>query len=393
MRQPDAVLERIQVAWRRNWTSWLGGGGRWPLTIPLDPPTEHQARKHWSHFQTWLQGWSTPAWKSVLVTESRAWPSLGSQEIPVGVTIADPGSAAQLLGPSFSREWQSGSERWQERTNAWPGLEEPLRAIAGFMAALSPSDYKRFIAAFDWLASSPDSGLYVRQLPIAGLDSKWIERHAGPLAKLLSARLARPAATLAEVAGLAIDGPRRRIRLLDPQLRAAVGGLSDIQLRLDELASLDLPARAALVIENQQTALACPDLPGTVLLMGGGFAVTELGRVPWLDRIPVLYWGDIDTAGFAILAALRTWHPHTTSCLMDEATLISHRELWSHESTPTTPSLARLTGEESAFVKRMRRGDWGHGVRLEQERIEWRSAWEQVVRCVTAGHDKNPEDS
>lgn len=382
MRQPDAILERLGVAWRRNWTAWLGGEGRWPLAVPLDPPTEDVARRHWAHFQAWIKAWSTPAWDALTLTESRTWPSLGSQELPVRVAIPDPETLARLLGPAFLKIWAVGSQRWRERVAAWPGLEEPLRGIAGWLADLEEPDYRRFVAAFDWLAGHSDSGLYVRQLPIAGLDSKWIERHSGPLAKLLAARLGRPAGTLAQVAGLVVDPPRRRIRLLDPNLRAAVGGLSDIQLRLDELATLELPARVALVIENQQTALACTDLPGTVLLMGGGFSVAELGSVPWLQSIPLVYWGDIDTAGFAILAALRARHPQAVSCLMDEATLLSHQGLWSHETVTTAANVAQLTSAEADLLQRLIRGEWGPGVRLEQERLEWRAAWERVASEV-----------
>jgi len=84
---------------------------------------------------------------------------------------------------------------------AWPELAEDLRAIAGWMGDLAEDDYLRFVAAFEWLASHPDSGLYVRQLPIAGLDSKWVEAHSGPLARLLAARLARAPGSLAKVAG------------------------------------------------------------------------------------------------------------------------------------------------------------------------------------------------
>jgi hypothetical protein len=42
----------------------------------------------------------------------------------------------------------------------------------------------------------------------------------------------------------------------------------------------------------------------------------------------ILYWGDIDTHGFAILDRLRTGMPHMRSLMMDQATLQAHRSLW-----------------------------------------------------------------
>jgi hypothetical protein len=48
----------------------------------------------------------------------------------------------------------------------------------------------------------------------------------------------------------------------------------------------------------------------------------------WLRECEVLYWGDIDTHGFRILDQLRAVHPHVESVLMDEETLLAHRDAW-----------------------------------------------------------------
>jgi hypothetical protein len=383
MKQPDDVRRRLETAWARNWTTWLGGGGAWPLTVSLDPPTESKARQHWTHFQAWVRIWNAPEWAGRVEFVSRAWRSLGVQEVPSAVRFEGPDAVAATLGPSKQLQWAASAARWSERVKAWPDLGDELRAIADQLGTFSDGDYQRFITAFEWLASHPDSGLYVRQLPIAGLDSKWVEAHAGPIARLLARRLQRPQGLLAQVAGLAFQSSRRRMRLLDPELRARMGGLSDIQAPLEQLARLVLPVRVAIVVENQQTALACGDIPGAVLLMGGGFAVTELGRIPWLERVPIVYWGDIDTAGLAILNALRSWHPHTVACMMDQETLLCHSDLWSREDVPTLGVLNHLTAEEAELHRLLVSGElWGPGMRLEQERLEWTRAWVQLCDAV-----------
>lgn len=382
MKLPDAVRERLSVAWRRNWTDWLGGGGRWPLALPLAPPSEAIARSQWPRFQEWVRTWAEPEWAGQVSFEPRAWSHLGPQQIPTQVRFETPEAVADALGDDTRRRWDASASRWSERVTAWPELVDELRAIAGWMGGLDEADYRRFVAAFDWLAAHPDSGLYVRQLPIAGVDTKWVESHAAPLSRLLAARLGREPVSLAKVAGLSCEPTRRRIRLLDPSLREQFCGLSDLQVRTDELVDLHIRAKVAIVVENQQTALACTDLDGAVLLMGGGFAVTELGRIPWLAKMPLVYWGDIDTAGLAILNALRAWHPHTKSCLMDVSTLLAHRELWSHERNPTVALLEHLTPGESGLYQELVSGAWGPGVRLEQERLQWSTAWEALVQTV-----------
>ena len=172
MKQPDDVRRRLETAWARNWTDWLGGGGTWPLTVSLDPPTEAMARRHWAHFQAWVRTWNAPEWEGRVDFASRSWRSLGTQDVPTLVRFDGPEAVTATLGEGTQQRWATSALRWTERVAAWPDLADELRAIADKLGAFREVDYQRFIAAFEWLASHPDSGLYVRQLPIAGLDSK-----------------------------------------------------------------------------------------------------------------------------------------------------------------------------------------------------------------------------
>ena len=60
------------------------------------------------------------------------------------------------------------------------------------------------------------------------------------------------------------------MRLLDPGLRAAVGGLSDIEAPAEEFIALSVPVQRVLIVENLVTGLACESLPGTVVFMRRG---------------------------------------------------------------------------------------------------------------------------
>jgi hypothetical protein len=53
------------------------------------------------------------------------------------------------------------------------------------------------------------------------------------------------------------------------------------------------------------------------VIWGKGFDVDAVGRLPWWAVAQVLYWGDIDTDGFAILDRLQAWLPQARSVLMD----------------------------------------------------------------------------
>ena len=122
------------------------------------------------------------------------------------------------------------------------------------------------------------------------------------------------------------------------------------------LSTLQPAPSAALVYENRESVLAMPPRPGAV------------ARLPWVRRFPVLYRGDLDSHGFAILHRLRSLHPDVRSVLMDETTLLARRDLWVPEPAPTRGDFPTLTDSERSALHRIRaEGD----VRLEQERIPW----------------------
>jgi len=385
MRTPEQVRDRLTLIWRRRWTAWLGRAGEWPLSLPLDPPTEDQASANWLMFVRWVETWQRYAGLGHVRRVTRAWSRRGSQAVPTHVDFASAADVAETLGSTAAAEFRQADARFTERLGAWPDLEVSLRDQAGWLQALADEDYVRAVRIFDWLSAHPGCGLYARQLPIAGVDTKWLERHAAPIAALLAARLSLPKGPLATVAGLAGDPPKRRIRLLDHAMRERYGGLSDLTVRLDELAALDLGAQVVLVVENLQSVLACEELAGGVVIAGGGWAASELARLPWLHNVPLLYWGDIDISGFEILSGLRQHLPRARSCLMDESTLMLHRTLWSVDSRP--PRITRLgylTPDESTVAQGLVDGRWGHGVRLEQERIAWPHAWSSILLAASA---------
>ncbi|MCL7660007.1 DUF2220 domain-containing protein, partial [Klebsiella pneumoniae] len=74
----------------------------------------------------------------------------------------------------------------------------------------------------------------------------------------------------------------------------------------------------------------------------------------WIVGARVIYWGDLDSHGFAILNRLRSHLPEVESVLMDEATLLAHRDLWVPEPKPHAGSFAHLTGTEARALERLR---------------------------------------
>src|SRR5690606_29033953 len=115
-----------------------------------------------------------------------------------------------------------------------------------------------------------------------------------------------------------------------------------------------------------------PELPDAVVLMRMGYAVEALSEIPWLKGAECVYWGDIDTHGFAILSRVRARLPDVRSMLMDEDTLLHHRMFWGREEQQhSATELPHLLHTELAVYRALKTQHWGFNVRLEQEQIDW----------------------
>lgn len=229
------------------------------------------------------------------------------------------------------------------------------------------AEMPRLLAAYRWLEEHRGSNRYLREISAPGVDTKFAERHRPVLAAMLGA----PATGSGFLSELGLRAKPELIRMrIGPSL-GFPAPLTELAVRADDLAQLSIAPTTSLVIENEITYLSVEVPEDGMVIWGKGFEVDRVGRLPWLAKAEVRYWGDLDTHGFAILDRLRRWLPQTRSVLMDRETLLAHRDRWVTEERPATSSLTRLTPEEQDLYLELVGGGLGERVRLEQERIDW----------------------
>lgn len=379
-----ALLRRRFDSRHRDWLSAPDAGDEWPLTIPLGVPTEQAARARLDAALAWVRTWQSWQGTGTLQWTERRWRTLGTQRMPELLRLGGPRDVAAWLDEV--ERWDRACRRQAETVRRWPVLTGRLNRLFDVLADYPDADFERLIATLCWLEQHPDSGLYLRQLPIPGLDTKWIEARKSVLAELLCLVTGRVDidGNFHALCGLRRAPLRLRMRVLDPALRDRVGGLGDLTVPIEELAHLDLAPRHVVIVENLQTGLAFGDLPGTVVFMALGYGVDLLAGLPWVREANCLYWGDIDTHGFAILSLLRARLPEVRSLFMDEPTLLSHQTLWSSEASQhTAQELPHLFPAEHVLYRTLKEHAVGPSVRLEQERIAWDFAWPILVdQCL-----------
>jgi hypothetical protein len=299
---------------------------------------------------------------------------IGRNALPSRVVVSTTDQAWALLGVGRHVERFNMLLELADTTPAvrtWV-LTHPHRALE--LAEAMP----RLLAAFEWLDTHRDSGQYLREISAPGVDTKFAEKHRSVLAAMLGVS--------STAAGFVSDlGLRAKPEMVRIRVSTSLGlpaSISEMALRASELRELTISPRSAIVIENEVTYLSVDVPEDGIVIWGKGFEVDRVGRLPWLADIPVNYWGDLDTHGFAILDRLRAWLPHTRSGLMDRETLLTHRERWVREDRPATSSLTRLTPTEIDLYTDLVTDRLGTHVRLEQELVDW--AWAEAVLHRTA---------
>ncbi|PLC49377.1 hypothetical protein CR159_13845 [Pollutimonas subterranea] len=355
-----------------------------PLRLVLKGPSSTDMSERFEAVREWVRDLQSQAKIDSKKSYRLTWRTIrhrviGSNALPDEAWVDTPEDAFGLIGRG--REVLRFADIVDETRTRMPSLlpwlaRYPLRGLA------LADDWSGLLDIATWLHAHPRPGIYLRQVDLPGMHSKFIEGRRPVLSELLDIIL--PASAIdTSVTGTSNflsrygfrERPLRvRFRLLDPRQALFPGGTDqDITITQDAFARLYPAASRVFITENEVNFLAFPALADSMVVFGAGYGFDMLAQAKWLENKVMYYWGDIDTHGFAILDQLRSHMPHVMSFLMDNETLTAHRGQWGVEPSPTLRELTRLTPEERSVYDdiRWQRLQNDFCVRLEQERISF----------------------
>jgi hypothetical protein len=370
---PEHLRLQVQKLWDRGrlLACMITPRDFFPLRLSLCKPDSTALSERFEAARAWsieLQrhaGTAAPGYRLVM-RESRHR-IIGTNALPHEVWIDTLDQALRFIGrESEAAAFEAMVSETRERSpQLLPWLEkQSLNALA---LRESWSQLLGFVA---WMQARHRPSIYIRQVDLPGMDSKFVESHRPVLARLLDLSLPAEAidgrftgkSGFARRYGFRSKPTRIRLRRLDD-------ADDDTTLSAAAFARLDPAASCVFMTENEINFLSFPALPGSLVLFGAGYAFEVLGRAQWLQRKQIIYWGDIDTHGFAILDQLRTVFPRVESVMMDHETLLAHRPQWVTEGQPVYRVLEHLRPQEAKLYDDLRHDVYGYHVRLEQERI------------------------
>lgn len=397
MRQPDDVAQYLRQRFDRDYPDWARGQGAWPLRVSLQPPTTSERCADPVACHAWNDGWQTYPGPGVVEYANLRFPT-ATHSMPKTLVLLRPGDVA-AIHPDTLATWKRCGHRLTSLQRDFPNAE--FTGIIRRLTELPERDYQRLYDAVTWLHHNPASGMLLRQLPIEGIDTKWLSAQAHLVLALLGTPDTQPSEQtdtddtdrvvarrlrLHERLGLRVPPDLIQVAVLDPTLREQVGGMRHLAASIDDLNQWPRPPHTVVIIENKETGYALTeDHPEAVALHGLGCSVAHYARITWVRTATrVIYWGDIDIPGLQFVNDLRGHGVPATTILMDTETLERFAHLAVDGATPQRAALPYLTPSEANLYQRLTDHSTTHGagLLLEQERIPWHHAHQTLIAAL-----------
>ncbi len=366
-----------QIILKREWNNAAGLKARllnkkpFPIRIGLKPPAGRSAIADMSHFQKYIKEWRAYSPQKNIEWEVRNYRALSEQNIPGFFVLNNLKELIEFVG----RDAVQRSEQWTANMAPLLAISEALYPVLvkhlKTFESLGLSDAELLASLLEQLSPGMGEGLYLRALPLKGIDTKFLENHRVRISDMLDVLHNGDITTsggLLKWLGC-LENPKGwlTIRPLCENTQIKMAGFPVLQLHSDVLRAQPLPAKNILVVENMQSGLGLPMLEDTVAIFAGGKNISWM-NADWLKSRRVAYWGDIDSWGLSILSDARAKLPSVKAMMMDAETLACHKDRMVVEPKPLDLKPEFLTDQEAQLFSDLQAGEYP-GSRLEQERL------------------------
>ena len=371
----DAMSRRLA----RGYAEHIAGVRQdWPHELALGRPTRQQILDDFSAIDALmgvLLGWERDHGVEIAYVAREAG---GPKWLPARVTIPSIDVAAALATPRDGERWETALSHARERdaqlARHFPRLDTAVRArVVRKTDGWDELQISLLLAAGEWFACHDAKGMTPREVPLPGIDAKWLD----------AARNRELVCLLANKEGLGLGGRPQLVEFayLDPSHISAGRRRYDSWMEGDAT-QLAYEPLVVLIVENRDTYLRFPQMVGGICVWGGGKAgVAVLADAPWVALAPrIVYWGDLDADGFEILNGYRARGLPCESILMDLATLERFGRYGTSLDRHQRPivrerlEMAWLTDAERAAYELITNPGYQGHVRLEQEKIPYAEA-------------------
>ena len=174
MKTPAEVRTTAARRFRASCRRWLAGhlglpdDSAWPFAVPLGVPSGARGPRRPAEDARLARrmergGRIGPSQGGL---RGGDWTACGRQTVPERAVFESPEAVARAAGELHT--WRRALERASRLVDGEDGLREAVVRAWSVLAEWEDEDFAILLSAFRWLADNPESGLYVRQLPVEG---------------------------------------------------------------------------------------------------------------------------------------------------------------------------------------------------------------------------------
>lgn len=366
LKNPDSFADKLAKQWQNNplrEARWFADEGAYPIELAIPAPSTSMVEQSYLAVKTHLDTWKAVTIGEV-VYEKKNYRAL-----------AEPLAVPRRWKLHRLDDWISACNNRQVHSEYQHYLSIMSDVSAIFHRLLiqqkrlvvkrDSNDVIRTCRLAEQLSPAIAGGAPLRALAFAGIDSKFFERHRPLIIALLDARFAGDVSRVGLETFLGASKDEHWVTLVD--LDGDLLPFSQQKIRLSELQQRGLPDAQLLVVENVQVVQMLPHLPNTLAILGAGLDLAWLAA-EWTVTRHIVYWGDMDTWGLAMLARARHYRPKIKATLMSPQYFDNHKTKATVEATHADAYIADiwscLTQCEQAFYQQLKTAERG---RLEQE--------------------------
>lgn len=368
MKKENPYLDQLNRKYMLYLGSLITGEEFFPLRLrggtgkPADTKQLHESTNDFLQFEK-KEG--RPGW----IVEWENWTSkkFGVQQWPSSISIEKEEDYLYILNKQEEvlqfRQLLQDLLHWQPSIRSWlAGRPQKVLELSG--------QWEHLRAVVDHVIQNDLSSYYLRSIPVP-VHTKFIKQYETVLLSLL--KQIAPDRFPVELNDISIAlGVKHKpvlypVRWLDPvPAEKYTAGIINLAVSSEDLKKMDPEIAEVWLVENETNLYLLQQRKNALGLMSRGNALHMLSGVPFFNKARLLYWGDLDEAGFLLLHQLRKLYPSLESILMDEETLMFHQKDMRSIDTGNIKMELNLTGTEFAAYDHLRRSKG----RIEQEQLD-----------------------
>jgi len=343
-----------------------------PYTMKLKKPTQKDLLVNLDRLHKEIKTLESIAW--IVEYKEFAFKSLGRQKLPISVSFQT--QKEYLFFLSKTKEFLDFCRLYEIVVTEFAALKTLFLQKPQLLLQNRERVDSLLKVSYCFL-KNPQPNIYLRELDIEGVDTKFIQDNRAVVDSFLSTLLkvehfkqeihSLSNSGFEKKYGLKYELPLVRFRVLDSALYIA--GMDDISVTTEEFNKLNITCKNVFIVENKITMLSFMDVENSLVIFGNGYGVGMVKNAQWLQSKNIYYWGDIDMDGMAILSQARSYFPLLISLCMDNKTVDKYKQYAVKSKNKPYKKLANLTQSEQLLYARLYNDYYGENFRLEQERI------------------------